>query len=317
MLITPDGQFTIPLDKLDLTETYTDKEKGVVFQTDKERRPIPLEILGSLGTHFKSIQKLRSEAEKQAGIMEKNMQGLLLAAQLTNNPNKIVNAFELLETARAAWTTNKAKIVKEIQRVPANAEELALTREKQQNFASTQRDARDTSMQSNVRENCESAIELTEAYNAEACSFTKRVMEIIKPKLETIIEKKQNNISQDDNKIMLKLLNDIKKEGSFEFDKKYEIGPLGDKKLDMLEIAQEYEKHIYQIKDLPEDYKEYVGNFINAGENAINRNQGEKDNITNYITSYITNVSIKIKDLSAEDQALIIEHAEGYTKRGK
>ena len=122
MLITPDGQFTIPLDKLDLTETYTDKEKGVVFQTDKEWRPIPLEILGSLGTHFKSIQKLRSEAEKQAGIMEKNMQGLLLAAQRTNDPSKIADAFELLETARAAWTTNKAEIVKEIQRVPANAE---------------------------------------------------------------------------------------------------------------------------------------------------------------------------------------------------
>ncbi len=76
-------------------------------------------------------------------------------------------------------------------------------REKQQNFGLNQRDARDTLMQSNVRENCESAKELIKAYKAEAGSFTKRVIEIIKPELGTIIEMKQNDISQDDNKIML------------------------------------------------------------------------------------------------------------------
>ena len=101
MLIMQDGQFTIPLNMLDLTETSTDKEKGPMFRTDKEWRPIPIEIIGNLNTHFKSMQGLRSEANTQAHNMETKMLDLLDAARLTNNPNAIADAFEVLDNARS------------------------------------------------------------------------------------------------------------------------------------------------------------------------------------------------------------------------
>ena len=82
-------------------------------------------------------------------------------------------------------------------------------REKQQNFGLNQRDARDTLMQSNVRENCESAKELIKAYKAEAGSL----IEIIKPELGTIINEKDKG----------NLLNKITEAGAFELGKEYEI----------------------------------------------------------------------------------------------
>ncbi len=313
MLIMQDGQFTIPLNMLDLTETSTDKEKGTIFRTDKEWRPIPIEIIGSLNTHFKSMQGLRSEANTQAHNMETKMLDLLDAARLTNNPNAIADAFEVLDNARADLSTRKAEIVKDLQHVPANAKDLALRKE-QQKFDSTQRDARDASIKSDVRENCKSASELTKAYNAEARSFTKGVMKVIGPELEATIENWNN--SNDNKTKMQEWLNDIKKEGAFELDKIYGID-LSDGQdkthYDMLEIAQKYEEHISQIKDLSEDYKEYVEKYINAGRDAIkNLSQDNQANIENYITNYIKSASMKIKDLSAEDQALIIEHADKY-----
>ena len=120
MLIMPDGQFSIPVSKLDFLETQTNPENGIVFYTNKEHRPIPLEILGSLNTHFKPIQGLRSKASNQADSMRKNMLDFLQAAQRTNDPTQIADAFAQLDSARAYFDTYKANIVKEIQHVPAN-----------------------------------------------------------------------------------------------------------------------------------------------------------------------------------------------------
>jgi hypothetical protein len=317
MLIMQDGQFAIPIDMLDFTETKIDKEIGTIFYTDKEHRPIAIEILGSLGTHFKSMQGLRSTARNQAYSMRKSILELLNAARHTNNPQEIFNAFAVLDTARADWTTNNAEIVKELQNVPKNAETLALMKGEQQNFGLNQRDARDASMQSNVHENCESVKKLIKACNAEAGSFIEEVInEVIKP-LQERSEKKDLNSYK--TSLMRKLI----KKGAFELDNIYTIKLSKDKvlkDLDMLDIAQKYEEHIYPIKDLPENYKEHVENFINAGENAINEgaNEEERNGIIkhrkDYITNFIKNANMKIKDLSAEDQALIIEHAEKYTK---
>jgi hypothetical protein len=295
MLIMQDGQFSIPVNKLDFLETQTDPENGIVFYTNKEHRPIPLEILGSLNTHFKPIQVLRSKASNQADSMRKNMLDFLQAAQRTNDPTQIADAFAQLDSARAYFDTYKANIVKEIQHVPANEKALALMRE-QQKFDSIQSDFRD------VRDNYESAKELTKASNKETHSLIKGVLT---EKFNKMIRNRQ--VNQD---VMNEIRNNVYKAFGLDDGKEYTIEGLSTFK--MTELAQEYEKHISKIKDLTEDDKENIEKYINAENNALKDTDERKS-----IREYIKSANKTISDLSAEDQIIIRKHAEAYINADK
>jgi hypothetical protein len=251
-LITPDNQFTVDLNTLDLTETIVDptRKNGISLRTDKEWRLIPLKFLGTMNTRMNALKDIQSDISYLGLNMKDGCLSYLKSAHASDDPTQSALAFKLIDSIKGNLDLDRSSASLKLSRIPKNMDEL---KDLKSDISLDQGDRA-------IKDNHISSQKVLCSHN------------ILKDLLHQDLKKEVNSIvnsdktREDKNKELQEL---YKKVGEgFHYEQKYDFPLLVDPKSadreikcarpNMPMLVKEYEHYRYKKAELSDEEKEYV-----------------------------------------------------------